>query len=361
MFYGGTAWSDWSPSTIDQQGIGGSETALVRVAEVLAARGWPVEVYFASFEGEVNGVTYRPHDAWRPDDHPAAFVGFRRPDIFDRPIACPVRVFWCHDAHLDDALNAAQGDRMTAAVAVSDWHRELLADRYPFLASKLHTVRNGVSLRRAGTGEPVFSDARLPFADRMPRAVYSSNPGYGLRILLSVWPEIRRRVPGAELHLYSDWDVYDRFVDQNHRLRAGKVLLLHLLAEAEQAGGVVTHGRVGQPELHRGMQQARVWSYTAIVNETSCIGAMEARAAGLAIVTSDLGALPETVGRDRGVFVPLDDEERVGPAFADAVAELLADETAWTGMHARALEGVEALDWRQRGPDWERVLGLTGI
>lgn len=359
MFYGGSAWSTWSPTTLDEDGIGGSETALVRVAEILAARGWSVEVYFDVFEGQVNGVEYLPIDRWEPADVPAAFVGFRRPDIFDREIACPVRVFWCHDAHLGDALTPAQGREMTAVVAVSDWHRRLLAEQYPFLATKLRTVRNGVSLRRATTGEPAFPDATASFAERAPRALYSSNPGYGLRVLLALWPEIRRRVPEAELHLYSDWEVYDRFVEENHRLRAGKVMLLHLLGEAEAAGGVVSHGRVGQPELHRAMQRARVWSYTAIVDETGCIGAMEARAAGLAIVASERGALPETVGRGRGIFVPLDDEERLRADFVSAIAGLLSDEAAWTALHEKALEDVDALDWSTRASDWEHVLELV--
>lgn len=359
VFFAGPAWEPWSPETIEHSGIGGSETALARVAELLAARGWPVEVYSDVFEGEVSGVSYRRFDRWDPGADVAAFVGFRRPDTFDKPIAAPVRAFWCHDAHLGESLTAARAESMTTVIAVSEWHRALLADDYPFLARKLQTVRNGVKLRDSESGRDAFPYARRPFGERRPQCIYSSNPGYGLRLLLELWPEIRRRVPDAELHLFSGWEVYDRVADDNPRLRASKVLLLHVLAQAEKAGGIVQQGRVGQPELHEAMQRARVWSYSALVRETSCIGAMEARASGLPIVTSDLAALPETVGRDRGILVSLDDDAHYRAAFTESVVQLLLDESFWTSKHELMLQDAQELDWAERGEDWERVLRLT--
>jgi glycosyltransferase involved in cell wall biosynthesis len=359
VFFGGQAWEHWSPETIEQQGIGGSETALVRVAEVLAARRWDVEVYSDAFEGNVNGVVYRPFEDWDPGMPAAAFIGFRRPEIFDQPIATRVRMFWCHDAHLGDELSPQRAQNMSSVIAVSEWHRSFLAGEYPFLADKLATVRNGVRLRSPATGESEFPDAARSFDERQPHCIYSSNPGYGLRLLLEFWPEVRRRVPDAQLHLFSGWEVFDRMAETNHRLRVVKVHLLHLLAQAELAGGVVVHGRVGQRALHKAMQNARVWSYTALVAETSCIGAMEARAAGLPIVTSDLAALPETVGRERGVVVPLGDDSLYRSIFTDAVVRLLSDRAFWAEKHELALQGVSELDWSGRGEDWERTFSVT--
>jgi glycosyltransferase involved in cell wall biosynthesis len=360
VFFAGPAWERWTPDAIDREGIGGSETALVRVAELLAARGWPVEVYFDRFEGEVNGVSYRPWDRWDPDDEEAsAFVSSRLPQAFDRPIAATVRALWCHDADPGDALSPERADRMTDVLAVSGWHRSHLAERFPFLAEKLHVLRNGVRLRTAG-GTSAFPDAGRSFREREQRCIYSSNPGYGLRILLELWPGIRSSLPAAELHVFSGWEVYDRLAEERPGLRASKVFLLHLLERAEEAGGVVLHGRVGQPRLYEAMQQARVWSYTALVPETSCIGAMEARAAGLPIVATDLAALPETVGRQRGVLVPLDDESAYRASFTDAVVRLLSDEAFWTEKHRATVEAVSELDWSARGADWERVLRLRG-
>jgi glycosyltransferase involved in cell wall biosynthesis len=366
--YAGRGWHRWSPASIEQQGIGGSETALVRVSTLLATRGWHVDVYADVDEEIVNGVTYRRFGDWDPQADVDAFVSFRRPDAFAHPIAAPIRVLWCQDASYGQELTLERARKMTAVVAVSSWHRATLASRYSFVTEKLRIVRNGVSLRDPRTGVKLFLDARRPFAQRSPHCIYSSSPAYGLHILLELWPEIRRRVPEAELHLFYGWDTYDAVALSSHRLRAYKVLLLHLLDRAgNEDGGVLLHGRVGQSMLHAAMERAKVWSYTSVVHETSCIGGMEARAAGLPIVTSERGALPETVGHDHGILIPFDQEPADdGPgglrspayraAFTDAVVRLLVDETFWTEQHERALDGVPMLDWSERAADWEDVL-----
>src|SRR6185295_9107382 len=112
-----------------------------------------------------------------------------------------------------------------------------------------------------------------------------------------------------------------------------------------EQGGVFMHGRVSQTELHAAMAGSRVWSYPTAFLETSCIGAMEARAAGLPIGTSEHGALPETVG-EHGILLSFDDES--GPddespnrqpvyraRFTEEVVRLLSDEQAWTEWHER--------------------------
>jgi glycosyltransferase involved in cell wall biosynthesis len=374
LFFDAQGWESWAPDAIERRGLGGSETALVRVAAALAARGHDVTVYVDSFEGVVDGVKYRLVNRWDPRDPADAVVVSRLPELFDHEIAAPVRAFWCHDSYYN-GLTAERAERMTSVVVLSDWQRDLFARNYPPVADKLHIVRNGIRLRD-DDGRALYDGAQRGFGERAPRCIYSSLPNRGLDVLLQVWPEIRARVPEAQLDVYYGWDVYDQIAEHSHQLRGYKVLLYHLLDLAGgEAGGVVMRGRVSQPELHAAMAEARVWSYPTGFPETSCISAMEARAAGLALVTTDLGARSETVGHDHGVLIPVDgnlvqqrfDENQpllerpnntaeYRAAFVDAVTELLADEAAWTTQHLRALDGVETLDWSRRVEDWEQVL-----
>lgn len=366
-FFAGPGWESWSPAAIESGGLGGSETALVRAASAIAGRGHEAMVYSSAFEGVVERVIYRRFDRWNPAERVDAVVVSRLPQIFDAAIAAPVRVLWCHDAHYGEELTPGRADSMSAVVVLSDWQRGFFASRYPFVESKLRVIRNGIRLG-GDDGQPLFAGADRTFSERAPHCIYSSSPDRGLDVLLELWPEIRARVPEAELHVYYGWDVFDRIAQQSHRLRGYKVLLFHLLERAGgEANGVYMHGRVSQPALHAAMAHARVWSYPTAFHETSCIGAMEARAAGLAIVTSDLAALAETVGQEHGVLIPVDEAQteaessnRTGgyrASFVDAVTRLLVDDVAWTEQHVRALEDVEALDWSVRAEDWERVLG----
>jgi glycosyltransferase involved in cell wall biosynthesis len=146
-------------------------------------------------------------------------------------------------------------------------------------------------------GEPRFPDAERSFAERKPRCV--------LLVVGGSWPRRDARpvaadpgaVPDAELHVFYGWDVFDRVAFANPGLLAYKQqVLAQAAALGGEAGGIFLRGRVGQKQLADELQQARVWSYPTAFLETSCIGAMEARAAGVPLVTSALGALNETVG-----------------------------------------------------------------
>ena len=128
VFYDRPGWERLSPAAIDSTGLGGSETALVRVAAGLAARGHQVTVYADTSVGVVDGVAYRPCERWDPSDPADAVVVSRLPEMFDHQIAAPIRVFWCHDAFYNGLTPERTGD-MTSVVVLSDWQRDFFATR----------------------------------------------------------------------------------------------------------------------------------------------------------------------------------------------------------------------------------------
>jgi glycosyltransferase involved in cell wall biosynthesis len=68
-----------------------------------------------------------------------------------------------------------------------------------------------------------------------------------------------------------------------------------MLAAAKK-DGVQEHGRVSHEELAKKMLGATVWAYPTQFEETNCITALKANAAGLKPVITDVAALAETGG-----------------------------------------------------------------
>jgi glycosyltransferase involved in cell wall biosynthesis len=96
-----------------------------------------------------------------------------------------------------------------------------------------------------------------------------------------------------------------------------------LYARARETPGVSMRGSIPQRDLAAELARADVLAYPSIFAETGCIAAMEALAAGLDVVSSRLGALPEaTMGF--GKLAPIDPVRLGDPEFAARYLETLA-------------------------------------
>jgi len=287
VIYCGPGLEEWSPDQIDRQGLGGSETAAVKLAEELVARGLRVMVYGPS-EGIWGGVFYRHYSKYNPQNPVFLTISWRNPSLFDLPINSKLKYLWMHDTDAQDALTEERAAKVDAVMALSNWHIDHLTQMYPFLVDKCFVVGNGLDASR-------FDGAEVRGEHRF---VYASSPDRGLEQALNYWPKIKEALPDAEFHIYYGWQNYER-------MNAPREYQRHIMELAQQPG-VVWRGRMGQKALARELMQSSVLFYPGphTFNETFCIAALEAQAAGCVPVTRDNGALPET--NSRGVLVPND-------------------------------------------------------
>lgn len=308
VFYTGPAWEDWTPDTIRETGMGGSETMCSELAKRLAAMGHGVRVYGQpTEEGMYDGVQYLHHDRWG-DVQGDVLVCSRIPDAVDTGDFA-LRLLWIHDVHCGSSLTRERMLKFDRVLALSQWHKRHLCEVYPMLdADRVIVTRNGIDLTRF-SGLAATSSSRPPAAtpvsaspeatiQRKPhRAVYSSSPDRGLMLALELWPRIREQVPDAELHVYygfENWEKAARLNPDYASAFGGQETIDRMKAMMQQPG-IVYHGRVNQGELARAFLGAGVWFYPTWFSETSCITAMEAQAAGCEVVTSHIAALQETV------------------------------------------------------------------
>ena len=165
----------------------------------------------------------------------------------------------------------------------SGWHVETFQAHHGVPPSQIVRTTLGAA---ASAAEP----PPVPATGLRPRRLaYASTPFRGLDVLLDLFPRIRQAVPDAELDVFSSMQVYGVSADDDRRQFDA------VYRKASQPG-VNLVGSLPQLQLAARLQQARVLAYPNHFAETFCIAAAEAQAAGCVVVTSQLGALPETVG-----------------------------------------------------------------
>jgi glycosyltransferase involved in cell wall biosynthesis len=117
--------------------------------------------------------------------------------------------------------------------------------------------------------------------------VYTSTPWRGLDVLLAAMEAVQKN-EHVELDVYSSTQIYgDQFKEHNDDA------FKHLYEKAKSLPNVNYMGYIEHSELMKKLHTYDVYIHPSTFEETFCLAAMESLAAGLIVVTTDLGALPE--------------------------------------------------------------------
>lgn len=352
--YTGQGWERWSPRSIDEGGIGGSETATIFTAREFARRGFRSVVFgdCDGMEGVYDGVEYIHYPKWdefRKANRFHFFVSSRRADIFEHPIMADKKAIIVHDIWLSQDPNANLWvQNVDKFFVLSPWHKEFFLKHHKN-ADPTKTVisRDGIDLAR-------FSHRLTKEPGRM---VYSSSPDRGLDVLLDCLPEIRKCVPHANVHVFYGFENLEKAI--KHRGgRPGELEWMNAIKVRLDDPGVVYRGRVGQTQLAKEMCKAEIWAYPTAFTETFCMTGAEEMAAGNPVITSDLAALSTTVG-DAGILIPgWNGSPEYKARFIDEVVTMLTDKDRWRHYHEKSLLKAKAYSWEGVVDEWLNLVGL---
>lgn len=361
VLYTGPAWERWSPLSVDEGGIGGSETCAVYVAREFAKKGWKSIVFgdCAGMERDYDGVTYVDHSkfaSFAAKNKIDFFVSSRRADVFALPIQATRKAVWVHDIWLDANGSANLNiERIDKVFCLSPWHKKFFLNHHKGVpAEKVHVTRDGVDLAR-------FEGKVRKIPGRM---VYSSSPDRGLELLLDLLPQIQKEVPEAEVHIFYGFENWEK--SARARGDQGQLTLIEKLKKKFNDPGVVYRGRVGQKTLAREFMKAQLWAYPTWFTETFCITACEAMASGTPVVTTDVAALATTVG-EAGVVLPvpknqwdcgMTQDAAFQKKFVEECISLLTDEARWKKYSTDGLEKAGRFGWNGIVEDWLSAVGF---
>lgn len=340
------ALEKWGPKKLKAEGLGGSETAVIRLAEEMAKLGARVTVYSDIDEpGYYNMVRYRDIEHYRPEVTTDLFISWRFPEAIDQKPNAKVKVLWMHDTDAGDRLTEGRFWEFSSVVVQTEWHREHMTKTYPWINSeRLVILGNGVDFSKFD-----------PEIERNPlRVVYASSPDRGLDVILEgIWPLVVEAVPNAELHYYYGWNNIDASSQRFPHLAAFKRKVGELSLATKN---VVNHGRLPQNELAQELLRSSIWLYPTYFAETYCITAIEAQLAGLVPVTNGLAALSETV-----IAPKIEGDVRdpdIQRIYANRVIELLKNPPTQEDR-ARIRSEAPAVSWAERAASWLQI--FTGV
>lgn len=256
-----------------QLGVGGAELAMLTMCKAWKEAGHDVTLYNNPREGGASCFPQRTLDEFNPQEQRDFLIIFRSPNA-RADGALGKKVWWsCDQFTVGDFREfAAKVDKI---VTISDFHSNYFSINYG--------INNSIPID-------------LPVRDweydeqevvRNPKQlIFCSIPDRGVMQLAEVWRRIVAQIPDAELHITSDWRLWNPEISPSY-------VAPYRLAMSELPN-VVYHALVDRKELVRLQKQSSIHLYPCIYDELFCIAVAETQVAGCYPVTSAQGAVSTT-------------------------------------------------------------------
>jgi glycosyltransferase involved in cell wall biosynthesis len=204
-------------------------------------------------------------------------------------------------------------------------------------------IKNSVPLLTPTFPKPI-PNGKLKF-------IYTSTPHRGLAVLAAAAEHLAKERQDWELHVYSSLNIYG-WHDADHQFD-------ELYAQLKKNPCVVYHGSVPNAEIRQAVLDAHVFVYPSIYSEMSCMAIQEAMMAGCLVITSGLGALPETCGEWAWMFPFTENMNEMAAATYNSMTLALEK---YSSEYVQSLLPVQSgyyqafYSFERRAPVWKSLL-----
>lgn len=252
-----------------------------------------------------------------------------------------INVIWQHLAYDQGAIRGMADSNFIQSidhfVYVSNWQLDRFRDRFFVDLSQNHVIKNAI--------EPI--EFKEKPTDKI-KLIYTSTPNRGLEVLLKAFKILDRK--DIELIVFSSNIIYGK--GYSNQLAGTHE---HLFHQCRTTPGIIYRGYAMNKAVRQALQQSHILAYPSIYEETSCLAAIEAGAAGCKIVTTNLGALPETCDK-WATYVEYqygDDLDLLAERYA--VTLNTAIDSYWANSYTineQSLWFNEQYSWHTRAQEW---------
>ncbi len=269
---------EWNPQLFKKKGFGGSEEAVVNLAKQWKKKGWNVTVYnnCGVKESVHDGVKYKPTWMYNPNDAQDITVLWRTPMLAGRNLNTVKLFVDMHDAIPEAEFTPERLNNIDKIFVKTNFHRSL----YPNIPDeKFAIVPNGQDVPKL----EIERDTKL--------IINTSSPDRSLDVLPSLFKKIKEQVPDAKCQWAYGWDIYE----QAHASDTEKMKWMNDTKKEMAEAGIEELGRLPQSEVAKLYYKAGIFAYPTEFAEIDCISVKKAQASGAIPITTDFGALDESV------------------------------------------------------------------
>jgi glycosyltransferase involved in cell wall biosynthesis len=308
-------------STLTKQGLGGSESAVILMAQELSAIGFDVTVFNEcdvdhATPGVYNSVKYYPLAELNsdhtfdivissrtvipfiaPDDYPKLGDGrampFQNMNLYNRILSkATMRVLWMHDTFcLGDNLieELAVANRITDIFTLSDFHLTYVANCHHGRRRNFEVLKNKMFITRNGARN---YNTEVNIAVKDPNLfVYNASVTKGMIPLVNlVWPKVKQQIPDAKLKIIGGYYIFSTKSAMDEQEKNWRQMSSD---PRNKDLGIEFTGVISQKEVANILTDASYMIYPSAFPETFGISALESLLYNTPIITCKFGALEE--------------------------------------------------------------------
>ena len=225
----------------------------------------------------------------------------------------------------------------------SHWNYEKFRYFFDIPTERSTVIKNGINN---------FPKRKIYKKGESIKLLHHNTPWRGLNVVLRAMQEIKN--PNITLDVYSSTQVYgDQFKQQNDDA------FKPLYEQAKQLPNVNYIGYKPNEYILEHMNEYDIYVYPSVFEETFCVSAMEALAAGVHVITNNFGALYETCS-EWPVYINYNKNyETMAIATAAAIevaASYLHEDYIQNHLENQQRFYKRFYSWDKKGMEWESFL-----
>tara|TARA_B000000437_G_scaffold41187_2_gene28531 strand:- start:7100 stop:9235 length:2136 start_codon:yes stop_codon:yes gene_type:complete len=308
-------YSDWNYNTINTRSLGGTESAIYSLSKKLANE-YDIIVMTKSKE------TIQIHSDFIYVPLSEDIIYKLKPDIIVFQGQCPLNKdffmninpnmkLWNwlhHDISVQFITNKVIHFPFDKYIFVSNWQKNRYIQHFKLQHSKCVVLQNGIS--------DFINIDDLKILPKEKTLIYYSTPYRGLIIAYHLFQQIKKIIPDIKFKIFSCFNRNSKN-DKTRYLPIKSLDEINETPEDRTYGSVYKlliddpnidfYGSVPQKVLFEHVKKAMIFFYPNTYPETCCTSILEAMAHRCNVISSELGAIPETSNGFANLFNPLID------------------------------------------------------